>query len=307
MSNAPAPSAPNRSPLHGLLVAQFFGAFNDNAFKMIVVLLAIGAAQAGDEAAKQWAATLAMVVFTLPMMLGSLPAMALGDRVGKRSIVVWTKGVEVALMALGTLALTVSPTGWMPLAVLAGMGATSALFSPAKYGILPEILPHDRLTSANGQLEAASFLAIILGTVSGGALKEWAGAAPWMAGALLTCLAAVGFGALPGVLALGFHSAGMVGKFFAEAVEHADPRPVEAARAASASDLQVIARAMLPQVLPQMADTTIYRWEYNFRASTVMGGQGPPPCSARARCLPRSVRSCTGRTDWTTCAATCRG
>jgi hypothetical protein len=48
MSNAPAPSAANRSPLLGLLVAQFFGAFNDNAFKMIVVLLAIGAAQAGD-------------------------------------------------------------------------------------------------------------------------------------------------------------------------------------------------------------------------------------------------------------------
>ena len=206
MSNAPAPSAATRSPLLGLLVAQFFGAFNDNAFKMIVVLLAIGAAQAGDEAAKQWAATLAMVVFTLPMMLGSLPAMALGDRVGKRSIVVWTKGVEVALMALGTLALTVAPTGWLPLAVLAGMGATSALFSPAKYGILPEILPHDRLTAANGQLEAASFLAIILGTVSGGALKEWAGPELWLAGALLTVLAALGFGAafmLPKVNASG--------------------------------------------------------------------------------------------------------
>jgi len=87
-------------------------------------------------------------------------------------------------------------------------------------------------------------------------------------------VAAVGFGALPGVIALGLHSAGMVAKFFAEAVEHADPRPIEAARAAGASELQVIARAILPQVLPQMADTTIYRWEYNFRASTVMGAVG---------------------------------
>ena len=90
----------------------------------------------------------------------------------------------------------------------------------------------------------------------------------------ILCVAAVGFGALPGVLALGVHSAGMVAKFFAEAVEHADPRPIEAARAAGGSELQVISRAILPQVLPQMADTAIYRWEYNFRASTVMGAVG---------------------------------
>ncbi len=87
-------------------------------------------------------------------------------------------------------------------------------------------------------------------------------------------VAAVGFGALPGVLALGLHSIGMVGKFFAEAIEHADQAPVEAARAAGCSPLQVILHGIFPQVLPQMADTAIYRWEYNFRASTVMGMVG---------------------------------
>jgi phosphonate transport system permease protein len=87
-------------------------------------------------------------------------------------------------------------------------------------------------------------------------------------------VAAVGFGALPGVLALGLHSVGMVGKFFAEAIEHVDPRPVEAATAAGASRFQIIQHAVLPQVLPQFADVTIYRWEYNFRASTVMGMVG---------------------------------
>ncbi|TRZ92543.1 MAG: ABC transporter permease subunit, partial [Rhodocyclaceae bacterium] len=75
-------------------------------------------------------------------------------------------------------------------------------------------------------------------------------------------------------LALGLHSVGMVGKFFAEAIEHADPAPVEAARAAGATPLQVIFHGVLPQVLPQMADVSIYRWEYNFRASTVMGMVG---------------------------------
>jgi len=84
-------------------------------------------------------------------------------------------------------------------------------------------------------------------------------------------VAAVGFGALPGVLALALHSVGMVGKFYAEAIEHVDPRPLEAARAAGATRAQVITHAVLPQVLPQMADITIYRWEYHFRASTVLG------------------------------------
>ena len=84
-------------------------------------------------------------------------------------------------------------------------------------------------------------------------------------------VAAVGFGALPGVLALGLHSVGMVGKFYAEAIEHSDPRPAEAARAAGAGPLQIIQRAILPQVLPQLADITLYRWEYHFRASAVLG------------------------------------
>jgi phosphonate transport system permease protein len=90
----------------------------------------------------------------------------------------------------------------------------------------------------------------------------------------ITFVAAVGFGALPGVLALGLHSVGMVGKFFAEAIEHVDEAPVEAAHSTGATSLQVLYHAVLPQVLPQFAAVAIYRWEYNFRASTVMGMVG---------------------------------
>jgi phosphonate transport system permease protein len=84
-------------------------------------------------------------------------------------------------------------------------------------------------------------------------------------------VAAVGFGALPGVLALALHSVGMMGKFYAESIEHADEKPLEAARAAGASGVQVVTHGVLPQVIPQLADITIYRWEYHFRASTVLG------------------------------------
>lgn len=87
-------------------------------------------------------------------------------------------------------------------------------------------------------------------------------------------VAAVGFGALPGVLALGLHSVGMVGKFFSEAIEHAHVAPVEAARAAGGTTTQVIYHGVVPQIIPQFADVIMYRWEYNFRASTVMGMVG---------------------------------
>jgi phosphonate transport system permease protein len=72
-------------------------------------------------------------------------------------------------------------------------------------------------------------------------------------------VAAVGFGSLPGVLALGLHSIGMVGMFFAEAIEHVDPAPVEAVKATGASRAQVIPHGILPQVLPQIADVIVYR------------------------------------------------
>ena len=84
-------------------------------------------------------------------------------------------------------------------------------------------------------------------------------------------LVAVGPGILPGIFALAFHSIGMTGKFFAESIEHVDQAPIEAARAAGASPLQVLWHGVLPQVLPQMSDVAFYRWEYNFRASTVLG------------------------------------
>jgi phosphonate transport system permease protein len=63
----------------------------------------------------------------------------------------------------------------------------------------------------------------------------------------------------------------MVAKFYAETIEHVDPKPIEAARASGASLGQIITHAVLPQVLPQLADITIYRWEYHFRASAVLG------------------------------------
>jgi acyl-[acyl-carrier-protein]-phospholipid O-acyltransferase/long-chain-fatty-acid--[acyl-carrier-protein] ligase len=194
--------APSRHPLRGLLIAQFCGAFNDNAWKLIVALLGIRQVSAvlapgpALEAAAQTQTTLAFVVFTLPLMLTSIVAGVLADRVSKRTVMIMMKTVEVGLMSAATAALFIDPAGGvLPLIVLAGMGVHSALFSPAKYGILAELLPHERLASGNGLLEMWTFLAILGGTAAGGLLLQQAGTSAWLAPFCLTLLSLVGFAA----------------------------------------------------------------------------------------------------------------
>jgi phosphonate transport system permease protein len=87
----------------------------------------------------------------------------------------------------------------------------------------------------------------------------------------LVLVATVGFGPLAGIVALSLHSIGMLGKFFAELIEHADLAPIEALRAQGASRGQSFCFGVLPQILPRVVDLTLYRWEHNLRASAVMG------------------------------------
>ena len=68
----------------------------------------------------------------------------------------------------------------------------SALFSPSKYGILPELLPHHRLSWGNGQLEMWTFVAIIGGTALAGPLLDLSGPMPWMAGLILVIFSGMG-------------------------------------------------------------------------------------------------------------------
>jgi len=84
-------------------------------------------------------------------------------------------------------------------------------------------------------------------------------------------VASVGFGILPGILALGFHSVGMLGKFYAEAIEKVDPGLNEAIESVGGSRFHVIVFSVIPQILGHSVDYSLYRWEYNFRASTVVG------------------------------------
>jgi acyl-[acyl-carrier-protein]-phospholipid O-acyltransferase/long-chain-fatty-acid--[acyl-carrier-protein] ligase len=181
-------------PLRGLLTAQAIGAFNDNAWKGLVVFLPMAAA-AGETQGQEHTAV-AQMVLMVPLMVMSLPGGVLADRVSKRSVLVALKVLELALMLVGTAVLVREPRGGpLALAILALFGVQAALFSPAKYGILPEILPLERLSSGNGLLEMSTNLAVLGGTVAGGGLV-WAarglGEPIWLGGLVLTALSAFG-------------------------------------------------------------------------------------------------------------------
>ena len=78
-------------------------------------------------------------------------------------------------------------------------------------------------------------------------------------------------GILPGALALAIHNYGVVGKLSAEAVENIDPRPARALRAVGAGNFQMVAYAIMPQVLPQLLTYLLYRWEVVIRTTIVVG------------------------------------
>lgn len=87
----------------------------------------------------------------------------------------------------------------------------------------------------------------------------------------LVCVVTFGFGALAGVLAITFHATGMLGKFYAESFENADPRPLEALESVGASWAQRVRFGALAQVAPDLVRDTLFRFELNFRESLVLG------------------------------------
>lgn len=84
----------------------------------------------------------------------------------------------------------------------------------------------------------------------------------------------VGLGPFPGVLALGVHTGGVLGKLFAEVLEDVDPHPVEALQSTGASRIRILLYGILPQAAPQFVSYALYRWEVNIRAAAVLGFVG---------------------------------
>lgn len=95
-------------------------------------------------------------------------------------------------------------------------------------------------------------------------------AVPELVSALFLVLA-YGFGPIAGILALGVHAAGFLGKFYGEDIENADDKPQEALRAIGANKVKILWFAVLPQVVPQYIAYTLYILDRNVRMATVVG------------------------------------
>src|SRR5262245_9760728 len=154
----------------GMTATQFLGAFNDNLFKQLMLLLAIPVGAGSSVKADEQG--LATMLFSLPFVLFSGFAGFLSDRYSKRSMIVACKVAEIGIMLLGMLGfLMYGRTGYSGLlVVLFLMGTHSAFFGPGKYGILPELFREADLPRANGVILMTTFLAIIFGTASAGVL-----------------------------------------------------------------------------------------------------------------------------------------
>lgn len=181
----------------GITSTQFLGAFNDNVFKQVILLLFVAVPQPdGTTADRQW---LALFVFALPFVLFSGIAGFLSDRYAKHRVIWWCKIAELGIMALGVGAFQffagfglVSTVVTTLAGLLFLMGTQSAFFGPSKYGILPELFPEKSLPSANGLVLMTTFIAIILGSALAGLLVEYQGNRLWIIGVVCCCIAILG-------------------------------------------------------------------------------------------------------------------
>ncbi|HWL08139.1 MAG TPA: MFS transporter [Planctomicrobium sp.] len=177
ISNPLTPSIFKDRGFWGITTTQFLTVFNDNFYKQIVLFICVGVAQSGGPG---WLQGLATIVFSLPFILFSGFCGYLSDLFSKRTIVIVSKVWEVLLMGIGLIAFMQPDTTTMitmMFVVLFLLGSHSALFGPAKYGLLPELFTQKQLPRVNGLFQMSMFIAIILGL--------------WMSGVVLTQLRAV--------------------------------------------------------------------------------------------------------------------
>jgi acyl-[acyl-carrier-protein]-phospholipid O-acyltransferase / long-chain-fatty-acid--[acyl-carrier-protein] ligase len=171
-----------------LTITQFLGALNDNIYKLLIVYYLIGI-EGFENSHKILAFTGA--VFVLPFLLFSAPSGTLADRFSKRDIIVTTKILELVITGFSVLVFAFqSVIG--AYAILFLLAVQTALFSPSKYGIIPELVSSEKISKANGLMSSFTFLAIILGTFFASFLLQITGRNYILAAMFCTFISLVG-------------------------------------------------------------------------------------------------------------------
>jgi MFS family permease len=156
-----------------LFVTQFLGAYNDNLFKTAMVIFVTY--QIYDNPAReQNFNALATALGTIPFFLLSALSGQLADTNDKAKIIRIVKTCEIFIMVLGASGVFVARAGYatvgigMMLAAVLSLGVHSTFFGPIKYAILPQHLHEDEVLGGTGLVEAGTYLAILLGTITAG-------------------------------------------------------------------------------------------------------------------------------------------
>ena len=147
-----------------LFITQFFSALNDNIYKQAVLLLLIF--QTANVADGAFYANLAAGLFILPFFLFSGMAGQLAEKLEKSKLIRIVKFCEIPIMLVGAMAI-LTQSVWLMLTTVFLTGLQSTFFGPLKYSILPQHVAADELTKANGLVESATFVAILIGTIFG--------------------------------------------------------------------------------------------------------------------------------------------
>jgi MFS family permease len=180
-----------------LLLLRLLTVVNDNLLRWLVIGLGKRAAGAAGTAL---VLTIGTAGFVLPFVLLAWLAGWLADRYPKRSVIVWCKAAEIAIVAAAAAAIAWGagaggsfaglPTGlWLLLATLVVIGSQAALLAPAMLGTIPETVPQHRLASANGVFALVTLAATLAGMAGGTCpsamrrRRRWSSSRwPWRAG-----------------------------------------------------------------------------------------------------------------------------
>jgi acyl-[acyl-carrier-protein]-phospholipid O-acyltransferase/long-chain-fatty-acid--[acyl-carrier-protein] ligase len=162
-----------------LIATQIQGALNENGLKQLIVFIVL--AMALQQAERDRLVLVVGALFAVPYILFSMVGGFLADRFSKRTVTIATKVLEAGVMLLAIAGLAQQNLR-MEFAAVFLASTQAALFGPAKYGLLPEILPNARLSWGNGIIELGTFLGVIAGTVAAGLMadgfrghQEWSG------------------------------------------------------------------------------------------------------------------------------------
>ncbi len=175
-----------------IFITQFLGAFNDNVYRNAFTVLVMFHISSISNESKAFYSSIAIAIFMLPYFLFSATAGIIADKYNKATLVRIIKFLEIIVMGLGVIGFMNANINLL-LVVLFLTGLQSTFFGPIKYSILPDHLKDDELLAGNSLVEAATFIAIILGAVIGGMIISANDSSLAIAGGFVFGLAVISF------------------------------------------------------------------------------------------------------------------